>query len=215
MLEELKKEVLRVSRLAEDAGLCHHGGGNFSMMDREKNLVAITPHAESRYALKDEDIIFVDMDGTIVENVRNLSPSSETPMHLEVLKNRPEINAVCHTHARYAATFSVLNKEIKPVICESLMYGGICRVSPFEVPGTIEFARSAVKGLEGTQAVVLQRHGLLTVGKTIYDAFLKSVYVEDVGEVCLRAASIVGYDNVEYIPYDQVDYLMNELGIVG
>ena len=136
-------------------------------------------------------------------------------VHLEVLKNRPDINAVCHTHARYAATFAVLNKEIKPVLCESLMYGGICRVSPFEIPGTLAFAKSVVKGLEGTQAVVLQRHGLLTVGRNIYDAYLKTMYVEDVGVVCLEAASIVGYDNVDHIPYDQLDYLMNELGIVG
>ena len=42
MLEELKKEVLRVSRLAEETGLCHHGGGNFSQIDRESGLVVIT-----------------------------------------------------------------------------------------------------------------------------------------------------------------------------
>ena len=67
MLDEIKKEVLRVSRMAEDSGLCRHGGGNFSMIDREKNLVAITPHAESRHVLRDCDIIIVDLDGNIIE----------------------------------------------------------------------------------------------------------------------------------------------------
>ena len=215
MLDKLKEEVLRVSRMAEESGLCRHGGGNFSMVDREKKLVAITPHAESRYAIEAKDMLIVDLEGNIVENLGNLTPSSETVVHLEVLNNRPDIHAVCHTHATNAATFAVLNKDIKPVLCESLMYGGICRVAPFEIPGTIAFAKSVVKGLAGTQAVVLQKHGLLTVGATIYDAYLKSIYVEEVGAVCLRAASIVGYDNVEHLPYDQLDYLMNELGIVG
>lgn len=215
MLEELKKEVLRVSRMAEDCGLCHHGGGNFSMMDRQKGLIAITPHAESRYALEDEDIIIVDSGGTVVENRKGLSPSSETVVHLEVLQARPDVNAVCHTHARYAAVFSVLNKPVKPVICESFMYGGFCRVAPFRIPGTMELARSAVEGLEGTEAVILQRHGLLTVGKSIYDAFLKSRYVEDVAEVCFKAASLVGYDNVEAFGDDQIEYMMRQLGLVG
>ena len=68
MLEELKKEVLRVSRLAEETGLCHHGGGNFSQIDRESGLVVITPHAESRYNFNAEDMLVVDLDGNIIEN---------------------------------------------------------------------------------------------------------------------------------------------------
>ena len=215
MLEELKKEVLRVSRLAEDSQLCQHGGGNFSMMDREKGLIAITPHAESRYAITDDDIIIVNTEGEIIENIGNLTPSSETVVHLEVLNNRKDINAVAHTHARNAATFAVLNKEIKPILCEALFYGGVCRVAPFEVPGTIEFARSVVKGLEGTYAAVLEKHGLVTIGENIYDAYLKTLYVEEVGGILLQAAAIVGYDNVEAIPDDMLDYLQNVAHIVG
>jgi L-fuculose-phosphate aldolase len=167
------------------------------MVDRELNQLAITPHAESRYAIEAEDLIVMDIDGNILENRKNLSPSSETVVHLEVLKARPDITAVCHTHARYSATFAVINKPVKPVICEAFMYGAVCRVAPFELPGTIELARSAVAGLAGTQAVILQKHGLLTIGRSIYEAFLKAVYVEDVAEVCLRAASVVGYDNLD------------------
>ena len=47
MLEDLKAEVLRVSRLAEESNLCKHGGGNFSQIDREQGLLVITPHAVS------------------------------------------------------------------------------------------------------------------------------------------------------------------------
>lgn len=214
MLEELKKEVLRVARLSEETELCQHGGGNFSMIDRKKGLIAITPHGESRFAISEDEIIIIDTNGAIVENNGNLKPTSETVVHLEVLNNRPDVAAVCHTHARNASTFAVLNKEIKPVLCEALFYGGTCRVAPFEIPGSIEFARSVVKGLKGTYAIVLQRHGLVTVGVDIYDAYRKSVYVEEVAGVLLKAAAIVGYDNVDYMPPDQVDYLKKQLGIV-
>lgn len=90
MLEELKKEVLRVSRLAEETGLCHHGGGNFSQIDRESGLVVITPHAESRYNFNAEDMLVVDLDGNIIENRKNFTPSSETPMHLLIYKERED-----------------------------------------------------------------------------------------------------------------------------
>ncbi|MDR0620418.1 MAG: class II aldolase/adducin family protein [Deltaproteobacteria bacterium] len=215
MLDAIKEEVLRISRLAEESGLCHHGGGNFSMIDRDLNQLAITPHAESRFSFEAKDLIVMDLDGKILENQKNLSPSSETEMHLALLRARPEINAVCHTHARQSSTFAVLNKPVKPVLCEAFMYGGFCRVAPFELPGTKELALSAVKGIEGTQAVLLQKHGLLTIGTNIYEAYLKSVYVEDVAEVCLRAAAIVGYDNVEAFSEEEIDYMMRKLGIVG
>ncbi|HWQ78934.1 MAG TPA: class II aldolase/adducin family protein [Anaerovoracaceae bacterium] len=213
MLDDLKKEVLRIACQAEEYGLCHHGGGNFSMMDRNENLIAITPHAECRFDLSYEDILLIDPDGNIVENIGGLHPSSETIVHTSVLKARPDINAVCHTHAKNAATFAVLNREIKPVLLEALFYGGVCRVAPFQLPGTPELAKSVVDGLAGTHAVILQKHGLLTVGKSIYDAYLKSIYVEEVGEINLKIANIVGYENIDQIPYDQVDYLLKNMGM--
>ncbi|WP_213995755.1 class II aldolase/adducin family protein [Tepidanaerobacter syntrophicus] len=204
MLEQLKKEVLETARLAERSGLCHHGGGNFSMTDRKEGLIAITPSGKNRFDIDFQDIIIVDFSGNIVENVSNYKPSSELPMHLEILKARLDINAICHTHARHAAVFSVLNKEVKPVICESLTYGGYCRVAPFEIPGTIELGRAAVKAMEGTKAVILEHHGLVCVGNNIYEAYKNSIYVEDVAEVCLKAMNIVDYSAVSALSDEQI-----------
>jgi|LSQX01.1.fsa_nt_gb L-ribulose-5-phosphate 4-epimerase len=215
MLDGLRKEVLRVSRLAESSGLCQHGSGNFSMVDRKEVLVAITPHAESRYSITEEDILVIDLEGNIVENPNRRKPTSEMVVHLEVLNNRADVNAVCHTHARNASVFAAMNKEIKPVLCEALFYGGYCRVAPFENPGSIELARSVVKALEGSKAALMQHHGLVTVGKDVYDAYRNSIYVEEVAAVCLAAASVVGYDNLDYLSEEQVDYLMHVLKIVG
>ena len=67
MLEELKKEVLRVSRLAEETGLCHHGGGNFSQIDRESGLVVITPHAESALEMAGASVSMLRLDDELKE----------------------------------------------------------------------------------------------------------------------------------------------------
>ena len=213
MLEELKAEVLRVSRLAEETGLCHHGGGNFSQIDREKGLVVITPHAESRYNFSAEDMLVVDLEGNVVENRKGFTPSSETPMHLLIYKERPDATAICHTHAHNAAAFACLGVPVKPVIFEAMMYGGYCRVVPFEEPGSVALGRSAVEGLKGTYATILGKHGLISIGESIYDAYLKTVYVEDVCDVNIRAASVVGYDKLDCLSDEQIVYFRDVLGL--
>jgi ribulose-5-phosphate 4-epimerase/fuculose-1-phosphate aldolase len=213
MLEELKAEVLRVSRLAEETGLCHHGGGNFSQLDRESGLVVITPHAESRYDFNAEDMLVMDLAGSVVENRKGFTPSSETPMHLCIYKARPDAGAVCHTHAHTAATFACLGVPVKPVIFEAMMYGGYCRVVPFEEPGSAALGQSAVAGLQGTYATILGKHGLISIGGNIYDAYLKTVYVEDVCDVNIRAASVAGYEKLSCLTDEQIVYFRDVLGL--
>lgn len=212
MLGELKAEVLRVSRLAEETGLCRHGGGNFSQIDREKGLVVITPHAEARHNFDSDDMLVVDLTGRIVENKKQFTPSSELSMHLLIYQERPDACAICHTHARNAATFACLGVPVKPVVFEAMMYGGYCRVVPFELPGSLALARSAVEGLKGTYATILGKHGLVSVGESIYDAYLKTVYVEDVCDVNIRAASVVGYDKLDCFSDEQIAYFRDVLG---
>lgn len=213
MLESLKKAVLRVSQLSEQTGLCHEGGGNFSEIDFENKLVVITPHAESRFSLEAEDLIVMDLQGNIIENTKGLIPSSEWPMHLHIYKEKPEVKGICHTHAKNAAVFACLGVPVKPVIFEAMMYGGFCKVMPFVEPGSLDLGKSAVEGLKGTNAMILGYHGLITVGSTIYDAYLKSLYVEDVCEVNVRASSVVGYENVPCLTYDQIVYFRDVLGL--
>jgi L-fuculose-phosphate aldolase len=213
MLESIKKEVLRISQLSEQTGLCHEGGGNFSEIDFETKLVVITPSAVSRFSLNAEDLIVLDLQGNVIENIKGLKPSSEWPMHLHIYREKTNVKAVCHTHAKNAAVFACLGVPVKPVIFEAMMYGGFCKVMPFVEPGSLDLGKSAVEGLKETNATILGHHGLITVGDHIYDAYLKSLYVEDVCETNVRAASIVGYENVRCLTDEQVIYFRDVLGL--
>ena len=134
-------------------------------------------------------------------------------MQLLIYKQRRDAEAVCHTHAHNAAAFACLGVPVKPVIFESMMYGGYCKVMPFEEPGSIELGWSAVEGLKGTYATILGKHGLLSIGESIYDAYLKTVYVEDVCDVNIRAASVVGYENLDCLTDEQIVYFRDVLGL--
>ena len=212
MLETLKAEVLRISRLSEQSGLCRRGGGNFSQIDRESGLVVITPHAKDRQSLSAGDLLVMDLEGTVVEP-STLTPSSETPMHLALYRARPDCTAVCHTHAPNASVFACLGVPVKPVLFSAVMYGGICRVTPPELPGSPALGRSVVEGLQGTYAVILGNHGLVTIGTSIYDAYLKTQYVEDLCQVNLRAAAVVGYDGLNSLSDAQLAAFGNPAGV--
>lgn len=215
MLDQLKKEVLRTAILAEKSGLCHHGGGNFSMINRENNLVAITPHGAARSELSYREIFLVDLNGNVIEGPNDLKPTSELTIHLSIYKKRADVGAVCHTHAEYASVFAGLSMGIKPVVTESMLYGTYCPLAPFGVPGTQELADNITNTLTGNiQAVIMEKHGLLTVGSNIYDAYIKSVYVEEVAKAYYRMANMVGLENVKACLSDEAfDKMMNKLGI--
>ena len=82
-------------------------GGNLSIFDRKKKLVAISPSGMDYFDVTAEDVVIIDLEGNVVEG--NRTPSSEVSMHLIYYNKRNDIEAVVHTHSTYATTISCLN----------------------------------------------------------------------------------------------------------
>lgn len=102
MLEELKKEVIRVAREADRLGMCKHKSGNFSIYDPATGYVVVTPSGVAREVLSPEHICVMDLDANVVSWNKINKPSSETLMHLSIYRERKDVRAVVHTHARYS-----------------------------------------------------------------------------------------------------------------
>lgn len=110
MLEEMKKECWRANMLLRDHGLVPLTFGNASLLDRSRGIFAIKPSGVPYDALKAEDMVLVDLDGKRVEGSRN--PSSDTPTHLQLYLGFTTIDAIAHTHSRYATAFAQAGREI-------------------------------------------------------------------------------------------------------
>ena len=67
----------------------------------------ITPTQVDRDLLTARDMVVLDLDANVIENESGLRPTSESLMHLQIYKTRPDVNAICHTHSMYATTFAV------------------------------------------------------------------------------------------------------------
>ena len=179
LLEALRAEVLAVSQQMYRLGLVTLTSGNISGLDADSKLVAITPSGVPYDDMSPEDISVVKLDGTIVEG--KYRPSSETPMHTMMYRERPNTGGVCHTHSLYATGFAIVKREI-PIICTaSMALGGTIPVADFAFPGTEAVGLSALTALQKgcRQAVLLQNHGLLTVGSTLGKAFGNAIKAEE------------------------------------
>ena len=110
MLEELKEKVFKANLELVKQNLVIYTWGNVSGIDREKNLIVIKPSGVSYDTLKVEDMVVVDLEGSVVEG--NLRPSSDTPTHIELYKAFPNIGGIVHTHSEFAASWAQAGRNI-------------------------------------------------------------------------------------------------------
>ncbi len=107
---ELKEKVWRANLDLVKYNLVTLTWGNVSGYDWNEGIVAIKPSGVSYEEIMPDDIVIINMEGQIIEGT--LTPSSDTPTHLELYKAFDGISAVAHTHSEYATLFAQANKEI-------------------------------------------------------------------------------------------------------
>lgn len=171
LLKELREEIAEYGLKILKTGLVESTGGNLSVLDPKSGLIAIKPSSIPYEKIKPEDVVIVDKEGNVVEG--KLKPSSETPMHTYMYRNRPSIGAVIHTHAPYSTVLAVVNKELPIVTQDIAMFvsSSTVRVAPFRAPGSEDLGKVAHEYMGNSDVVLLQNHGTLAVGKSLQVAY--------------------------------------------
>ena len=183
----LREEVARVARQMISSGLVTGTSGNVSARTPEGDIL-ITPSGLDYGQLEPGDIVLVDLEKNLLEG--DLEPSSETPMHTGIYRARPQVDAVVHTHSRFATTLACLGLEIPPVhyMLTTLSEDGRIPLAPYATYGTEELAGYASEALGETHnACLLQNHGTITVGESADEAFSRTVVLEEMAEIYYRA----------------------------
>lgn len=189
LLLEERKTLVKYGKIIIDSGLTKGTGGNFSIYNREKGLMAITPSGIPYHSMKEEEIVIMDLDGNIVEG--DLVPSSEHQMHSIVYKNRDDVNAMVHVHSKYAATVSTLRKPLPAVDYLVAFSGGKeVPIAEYATYGTKELAENAMKAMGKYNAVLLANHGLNVVAKDMMTAFAVAEQLEFCAELYVRACAM-------------------------
>ena len=187
-MSQLKKEVLDTALRMYNDKMCAGTSGNISAFLREDQLIVITPSSYDYSIMEEKDIVVIDLDGNVVDGW--LKPSSEWKMHAEIYKNLSHVDAVIHTHSPYATSFAVTRSEIPVILIEMGPFiKGSIEVSPYAAQGSPEVGSYAVPILKRKNACLLANHGVVAVGKSLDNAYLSAVYVEDAAKIYHLALS--------------------------
>jgi L-ribulose-5-phosphate 4-epimerase len=166
-------------------GLVIWTGGNISGRVPGADLFVIKPSGVDYDALRPENMILCDLDGTVIPGTpgSERSPSSDTAAHAYVYRHMPEVGGVVHTHSTYATAWAARAEPIPCVITAMAdEFGGEIPVGPFAIIGDDSIGRGIVETLTGhrSRAVLMKSHGPFTIGKDARDAVKAAVMVEDV-----------------------------------
>jgi L-ribulose-5-phosphate 4-epimerase len=155
--------------------------GNVSARVPGRDLLVIKPSGVSYDDLTPEAMVVTDLTGTLVEGEG--SPSSDTAAHAYVYAHMPQVNGVVHTHSTYATAWAARGEPIPCVL--TMMadeFGGPVPVGPFALIGDDSIGRGIVETLSGhrSKAVLMQNHGVFTIGPSAKAAVKAAVLCEEV-----------------------------------
>lgn len=173
--EHFKRQaIIDACRRMNALGINQGTSGNISV--RHDDGLLITPTSVPYEQMRTDQIVAMGMDGVFAEGQR---PSSEWRFHLDILRARPEINAVVHAHPAYATILAIMGLEIPPIHYMVAVAGGdSIRCAPYATFGTADLSDHAVAALDGRLACLLAHHGMIAIGPSLDRALWLAVEVE-------------------------------------
>ena len=177
-----RKEVARFMRRLYRHGLTTTSGGNISLRISD-NLIAITPSATDKGSMKWEEVGLLTMEG---ENLTpDLKPSIESEMHLSIYRKKG-VKAIVHAHPTFATAFTAMKNRINIKLTAEA-----CAIleEPFFVPyalmGTKKLAELVANHIDKSDILLLENHGILTIGANLLLAFDKIEVLENAARMTL------------------------------
>ena len=185
---QLRRDIVAIGRKMYEKDFVAATDGNISAR-LTGNRMLISPGGSCLGELTPNKLVLVDFTGRTLPGTAR--PSSETPMHIMAYSQRSEINAVIHAHPPVTTGFTVAGESLAQcVIPEIVVAFGTIPTAKFATASSTEGAY-AIKGLIGNHdAIILDRHGTLTVGFDLVDAFRKLEKVEHCARVTLAARQL-------------------------
>ena len=182
--------VLAAARAMLRKGLVEGTAGNLSARRADGNVV-ITPSSVDYEDMTLDDLVVVDLEGTVVSCREGRAPSSEKALHLACYRAFDDVGAVIHSHPVHATMFAVTHRPIPACIDEFAIYvGGDVQVADYAPSGTDDVGTAAVAALKDRGAALLANHGMVAVGATPAKALHVTALVERSAQIVWGASQL-------------------------
>jgi len=208
--EQLRAEIVEVGRRMYARGYVASNDGNISARLDDQRLLT-TPTAVSKGYMTPDMMVVVDYDGNKVSGERKAS--SELKMHLEIYRNRPDVNAVVHAHPPLATGFAVAGIPLtRAVLAEVITTLGSIPIAEYATPSTAELPEAVRKYIKAHDGMLLANHGAVTCGDSVTAAYHKMETIEHFARISL-VARLLGREHL--ISREEVERLQGLRGTYG
>ena len=186
-IQQLNEDIIAAARILSREGLVQ-GFGHVSARIPDSDLFVITPRIALEL-VQPGQLVVVNLQGQVLE--APAPPSFETALHTAIFNARPDVNAITRIHARTANMFSVTDTPLDAVHNHgSFFSGGVPVFRTIDLISTRELGEGAAAALGDAAAVLLQGNGQATVGRTIPEAVMMAVYLEEAAQVLYGAMQV-------------------------
>jgi len=205
LIQDLREQVAALHGELVRYGLVVWTAGNVSARVPGHDLMVIKPSGVSYDELSPDAMVVCDLYGELVEG--DYSPSSDTAAHAYVYRHMTDVGGVVHTHSGYASAWAAVGEPI-PCALTAMAdeFGGPIPLGPFARIGDDSIGKGIVETLTGhrSRAVIMQNHGVFSIGPTAKAAVKAAVMCEDVARSTHLARQL---GPLVPIPQDDIDAL--------
>ncbi|MGE5537728.1 MAG: class II aldolase/adducin family protein [Gemmatimonas sp.] len=185
-LREKLSACTRIFAMQELLGLF----GHISAYDPDAQHVYFSPsQGVDKTAVKPDDILVSDLDGTVLEGDRRLP--AEWPIHTVLHNRRMDALAVAHLHAPYATLFAIARREFQPITLQGSVFGGGLPV--YSEPALIRSVaqgKNLAKTIGDRPAAFLRGHGIVVVARDVEQMLYASLILEDEARKWVQASTL-------------------------
>jgi L-ribulose-5-phosphate 4-epimerase len=186
-LSQLGKTVITACRILSQRRLVY-GFGHVSARIPGTDRFLMTPRI-SLELVRERDLLVIDLAGETVQGKSR--PPFETALHTAIYRKRDDVNAVARFHARTANIFSVTERTLEPVHNHgSFFSGGVPVFAKTDLISTIQLGEEVAATMGARLAVLLRGNGQVTVGRSVPEAVILAIYLEEAADILHGALQI-------------------------
>ncbi len=187
---QLRADIVEVGRRMYARGYTASNDGNISVR-LDAGRLLMTPKNVCKGFMDPEMMCITDLDGKKLAGARD--PSSEIQMHLEVYRQRQDVQAVVHAHPPVATAFAVAGIPLdRAILAEVVTTLGSVPIADYATPSTKELPDAVSRYIKAHDGMLLANHGALTVGSDLFSAYFKMETIEHFANISFVARMLGG-----------------------
>jgi ribulose-5-phosphate 4-epimerase/fuculose-1-phosphate aldolase len=186
-ISHLRQDIISACRILSQQKLVE-GFGHVSARIPKSEQFLITPRI-ALALVEEPDLLTMNLEGKVVEGKH--SAPFEAWLHIAIMRSKPQVNAISRIHARTANIFSVTDRKLEAVHNHGSFFAD--GVPVFSIPDLIsteQLGQAVATALDGRPAILLRGNGQVTVGRTIPEAVMMAIYLEEAAEILHGALQI-------------------------